>query len=524
MHEDQLKINIHKDQLNWFLTLLLNEREIFQLLTKTDLFTDPDRLHSSSSQELLNRLTTAFYTHSVIDDTVTQHLSQKAETAINRIGYMVIDEIHTYFKSPKSLIESGDFGDVVWALLSDAREEVRTQGYKLLTAAYAEDNSTNDQKSIQKIGNDNFDNSDSELSDQENDSETLIQKGTNSTDDDETDESEIYGSRIDNLLSEKTWLEKKNKLLEQHCEYLIEENENYKRKVVDFRDKEKQISVLQQENVSLKEENTRLGEDNEAFEKLEDKHKELLSENDKMTSQINILSQFKDANESFQVELKLVEEAIYKEKSALDQLKNDLRLHFDLIDKRYETSRNTLNQMRQTVSQFDGSPLEITVNVRGESAQPRVGVFVDVQNMFYAAKDRFERRVDYIKLLDLIVGPRHLISAFAYIVQIPEIKQSNFISLLEHNGYTVRSKDLRLRGDGSAKGDWDVGIAVDVVSMLGSLDVVILASGDGDFCPLAELIKQQQKRIEVVAFEHNTSMDLQAMADQFFPIGEELLM
>ncbi|MXV78590.1 NYN domain-containing protein [Candidatus Poribacteria bacterium] len=144
--------------------------------------------------------------------------------------------------------------------------------------------------------------------------------------------------------------------------------------------------------------------------------------------------------------------------------------------------------------------------------------------MFYAAKDRFERRVDYIKLLDLIVGPRHLISAFAYIVQIPEIKQSNFISLLEHNGYTIRSKDLRLRGDGSAKGDWDVGIAVDVVSMLSSLDVVILASGDGDFCPLAELIKQQQKRIEIVAFEHNTSMDLQAMADQFFPIGEELLM
>ena len=144
--------------------------------------------------------------------------------------------------------------------------------------------------------------------------------------------------------------------------------------------------------------------------------------------------------------------------------------------------------------------------------------------MFYAAKDRFERRVDYIKLLDLIVGPRQLMSAYAYIVQIPEIKQANFISLLEHNGYTIRSKDLRLRGDGSAKGDWDVGIAVDVVSMLGTLDVVILASGDGDFCPLAELIKQQHKRIEVVAFEHNTSMDLQAMADQFFPIGEELLM
>lgn len=524
MNENQLKMNIHRDQLNWFLTLHLSEREIFQLLTRSNLFTDPDRLHSSSSQELLSMLTTAFYTHSVIDDKVTQHLSEKSETAINRIGYMVVDEIHTYFKSPKALIESGDFGDVVWALLSDTREEVRAHGYKLLTAAYEADHQTYMQETNKVTENENSVDSDSELTVQENDFETTNEIGENSTNENETDESANTGSRIDNLQSQKTKLEKKNKLLEQHCKYLVEENENYKRKIVGFQEKEKQISVLQKENISLQEEATRLSQVNEELENLEDKHKELLSENNKMTAQLNILSQLKDANESFQVELKLAEEAIYKEKSSLDQLKNDLQLHFDLIDKRYETSRKTLNQIRQTVSQFDGSPLEININVKSDSSQPRVGVFVDVQNMFYAAKDRFERRVDYIKLLDLIVGPRQLMSAFAYIVQIPEIKQSNFISLLEHNGYTIRSKDLRLRGDGSAKGDWDVGIAVDVVSMLGSLDVVILASGDGDFCPLAELIKQQQKRIEVVAFEHNTSMDLQAMADQFFPIGEELLM
>ena len=524
MHEDQLKIKIHKDKLNWFLTLHLNEKEIFQLLTRTEIFTDPDRLHSSSSHELLSMLTTAFYTHSVIDAKVTKHLSEKSETAINRIGYMVLDEIQTYFKSPKSLIDSGDFGDVVWALLCDTREEVRTHGHKLLTAAYEADNQTYKQETNKVAENEDSVDSDRVLTGHDNASETTKKTDTNSTDRDETNKSESNRNRIDNLHLQKTKLEKKNKMLEQHCKYLIEENENYKKKVVSIEEKEKQISVLQEENVSLQEKATRLSDVNEELQNLEDKHNQLLSENTKITSQLNILSQLKDANESFQVELKLAEEAIYKEKSALDQLKEDIHLHFDLIDKRYETSRKTLNQIRQTVGQFDGSPLNININVRNDSSQPRVGVFVDVQNMFYAAKDRFERRVDYIKLLDLIVGPRHLISAFAYIVQIPEIKQSNFISLLEHNGYTIRSKDLRLRGDGSAKGDWDVGIAVDVVSMLGSLDVVILASGDGDFCPLAELIKQQHKRIEVVAFEHNTSMDLQAMADQFFPIGEELLM
>ena len=520
MKQYQPKLNIHRDQLKWFLTIFLNEREIFQLLTRTNLFTDPDRLHSSSTQELLNSLTTAFYQHSCIVEKVTQHLSQKVEAAIARVGFMVVDEIHTYFKSPRQLIESGEFGDVVWALLADSREEVREHGYMLLNVAYEDDNPTEHQTCLQNVNTEESVNAIVEIIEEEILNDDQSEYATN----DITDEIRNNDMRIDNLLLQKTKHEKKIKLLEQHCKYLVEENETFKAKVTKAQEKDQQIKLLQKENEALKEKTSQFLETQEAFVKLEEDHKELLKDNQKINTQLNSLSQLKEAKESFQVELKLVEEAIYNEKSALDQLKVDLQGHFDLIEKQYETSRTSLNQIRQTVGQFEGPPFDIAFNVKNESSQPRVGVFVDVQNMFYAAKDRFERRVDYIKLLDLIVGPRQLMSAFAYIVQIPEIKQGNFISLLEHNGYTIRSKDLRLRGDGSAKGDWDVGIAVDVVSMLGTLDVVILASGDGDFCPLAELIKQQQKRIEVVAFEHNTSMDLQAMADQFFPIGEELLM
>lgn len=525
MKQNLPNMNIHRDQLKWFLTIFLNEREIFQLLTRTNLFTDPDRLHSSSTQELLNSLTTAFYEHSCIVEKVTQHLTQKVEAAISRVGFMVIDEIQTYFKSPGQLMEAGEFGDVVWALLADSREEVREHGYRLLNGAYEENDSSEHVTTIQNISLENPENQAIEVIEQEHQTEIIDDvQSRNSTVDDNTDEITANDSRIDSLLLQKTKHEKKIKLLEQHCQFLIEENDVFKGKLANIQEKDQQIAFLQQENEGLQEKASQFLETQDAFVKLEKDHKELLKDNQKINTQLNSLSQLKQAKESFQVELKLVEEAIYNEKSTLDQLKVDLQGHFELIEKRYETSRTALNQIRQTVGQFEGSPLELPFDVKNESSQPRVGVFVDVQNMFYAAKDRFERRVDYIKLLDLIVGPRQLISAFAYIVQIPEIKQGNFISLLEHNGYTIRSKDLRLRGDGSAKGDWDVGIAVDVVSMLGTLDVVILASGDGDFCPLAELIKQQQKRIEVVAFEHNTSMDLQAMADQFFPIGEELLM
>ncbi len=524
MIKPDLKLKIHHDQLTWFLAILLNEREIFQLLRHTNPATDTDKLYSSSKQELLNRLANAFYRQSHIDEIVVQHLSQKAEDAISRVGYMVVDEIHTFFKSPGPLIESGEFGEVVWALLADSREDVYLHGIHLLTAAYET------HRDSPEVDTQPF--SDYLVTPQVPSTETqdIQTKYTNDLAgaqeeiDEQTGEIQHLKSALVDLQAEYTAIEKKNKQLEQHSQFLLEENEAFKIKEDLYQESKEQIVFLKQENESLHEKTTQYAETNNSLMKLETEHQQLLAKYRDITAQLDELAQIKTAKESFMVELKLVEEAVYKEFQVLEQLKTDLQNHFDVIEKSHETSQNALNQIRQTVDYFDESDLKSTNQEKQTGTQPRVGVFVDVQNMFYAAKDRFERRVDYIKLLDLIVGPRQLVAAYVYIVQIPEIKQGNFISLLEHNGYTIRSKDLRLRGDGSAKGDWDVGIAVDVVSMLGVLDVVILASGDGDFCPLAELIKQQHKRIEVVAFEHNTSMDLQAMADQFFPIGEELLM
>ena len=258
------------------------------------------------------------------------------------------------------------------------------------------------------------------------------------------------------------------------------------------------MKALEQENHILREQVAQYIEDTAELQHLTAEHERLLAEKDQMGEQLREYEQIKAAKENFTTDLKLVEEAIYKGHQGLEDFQTTLDSHFDILENSHQAARGALNQIRQTLAYLDTQeavegqgPYNLTTE------QPRVGVFVDVQNMFYAAKEsRFGRRVDYIKLLDLIVGPRYLMVAYAYVVQIPEINQSSFLSLLEHNGYTIKSKDLRLRGDGSAKGDWDVGIAVDVVSMLGSLDVVILASGDGDFCPLAELIKQQNKRVE----------------------------
>ncbi len=154
----------------------------------------------------------------------------------------------------------------------------------------------------------------------------------------------------------------------------------------------------------------------------------------------------------------------------------------------------------------------------------RVGVFIDVQNMFYAAKKLDGARLDYESILDLIIGKRRQIMAVAYIVESPEIDQSGFISLLKKKGYQVRRKELKSFTDGSAKGDWDMGIAIDIIETARELDVVALVSGDGDFVSLVHLVKRLGPVVELYAFSHNLSSELRETVDKFNEIGSEMLL
>ena len=96
----------------------------------------------------------------------------------------------------------------------------------------------------------------------------------------------------------------------------------------------------------------------------------------------------------------------------------------------------------------------------------RVGIFIDVQNMFYAAKHLYGSKLNFTKLLNYVSRGRPLTRAISYLIRTPEIDQSNFITMLRSNGYEVRVKDLKQRPDGSAKGDWDMGLALDETAVL----------------------------------------------------------
>ena len=151
MTKHDIKSLIPSEKLKWLFALLFTEKEVFQLLIDAGLITEPDKIPSSPKSELVNMLTEAFYNQSQIYEIIGENLNQKSETAISRVGYMLVDEIKTYFKSPTPLIESGEFGNVVWALIIDSREDVHAHGFHLMTTAYeaykdsekAENNLTN---------------------------------------------------------------------------------------------------------------------------------------------------------------------------------------------------------------------------------------------------------------------------------------------------------------------------------------------------------------------------------------------
>src|SRR3989344_7006572 len=113
--------------------------------------------------------------------------------------------------------------------------------------------------------------------------------------------------------------------------------------------------------------------------------------------------------------------------------------------------------------------------------QQRVGVFVDVQNMYYSARNLYKAKVNFKAVLQEAVRGRSLIRAIAYVVEAQELKEKTFFDALINIGYEVKAKELQVFYGGMKKGDWDIGIAMDCIELAPKLDTVILVSGDGDY-------------------------------------------
>lgn len=146
---------------------------------------------------------------------------------------------------------------------------------------------------------------------------------------------------------------------------------------------------------------------------------------------------------------------------------------------------------------------------------------MDIQNLYYTARNVYNARVNFNSVLKDAVGERPLVRAIAYGIRADMPEEQTFFDALRKAGFEVKLKDLQTYYGGTKKGDWDVGIVMDIIKLLPKLDVVVLASGDGDYIPLLEYLQIQGVRVELVSFGKSTSSKMRELVDQYLDLDSD---
>lgn len=154
--------------------------------------------------------------------------------------------------------------------------------------------------------------------------------------------------------------------------------------------------------------------------------------------------------------------------------------------------------------------------------EQRVGVLVDVSNMYHSAKNLFNSKVNFKEVLRDGVAGRKLIRATAYVIKTETEEETPFFEALSQQGFEVKMKDLQIFNSGVKKADWDVGITMDAIKLADKLDVIVLVSGDGDYLPLVSYLQNTKGcLVEVMAFRQTASSKLIEEADDFINLSED---
>jgi uncharacterized LabA/DUF88 family protein len=155
----------------------------------------------------------------------------------------------------------------------------------------------------------------------------------------------------------------------------------------------------------------------------------------------------------------------------------------------------------------------------------RIAILVDVQNVYYTTRSAYKRNFDYNLFWSIVTEGREVVVANAYAVDRGDEKQRQFQNILRAIGFQVKLKPFIQRADGSAKGDWDVGITIDAMDAAQEADTIVLVTGDGDFAMLADKIRRDYKKeVEVYGVPKLTAKALVDSATSFISIDDNLLL
>ncbi|MGI6373918.1 MAG: NYN domain-containing protein [Patescibacteria group bacterium] len=152
--------------------------------------------------------------------------------------------------------------------------------------------------------------------------------------------------------------------------------------------------------------------------------------------------------------------------------------------------------------------------------EQRIGVLVDVSNMYHSAKNLYNQKVNFKEILSRAVAGRKLIRATAYAIRTENQDEAPFVEALGQQGFEVKMKDLQIFAGGSKKADWDVGIAIDAIKLADKLDVIVIVSGDGDYLPLISYLQNNKGcLVEIMAFRKTCSSRLIEEADDYIDLS-----
>jgi uncharacterized protein (TIGR00288 family) len=151
----------------------------------------------------------------------------------------------------------------------------------------------------------------------------------------------------------------------------------------------------------------------------------------------------------------------------------------------------------------------------------RVGVLVDVQNMYWSARTMYKARVNFNAVLKAAAENRTLVRALAYVVSSGTKEEKQFFEALTKAGFEVKEKELQVFYGGAKKADWDVGLAMDAIRLGEKMDVIVLVSGDGDFAPLVTYLRERGTIVRVISFGRSSSAKLIEAADEFVDMDKE---
>jgi uncharacterized LabA/DUF88 family protein len=154
--------------------------------------------------------------------------------------------------------------------------------------------------------------------------------------------------------------------------------------------------------------------------------------------------------------------------------------------------------------------------------EQRVGIFIDTQNLYHSARHLYNSRVNFGAVVKEALAGRALVRALAYVVSTEGGDETQFFEALGKSGIEVKTKPLQIFAGGAKKADWDVGLAVDAITMAPKLDTIILVTGDGDFVPLVEYLRYHEGcQVEVITFGQSASARLKEATDEFIDMADD---